>query len=110
MNVGSFDVTWDYTTPIIWSIVEPAIGLLCACVPVMGTLLPKAWMQNLRSGHDGVPNALQYLQRSTSRSTGIAMSSQVSTTALRDDDSQWRVRRTTTVAMDAGFRKLWAFT
>jgi len=113
MNVGSSDVTWDYTTPVIWSIVEPAIGLLCACVPVMGTLLPKAWMQSIRAENEGQQNAtisLQYMQRLTSRTIGASLGAQISTTALNDEYSRWRIRQTTTIAMDVGNRKLWAFT
>jgi hypothetical protein len=40
----------DYVTPIIWSTVEPSIGLLSACAPVMGVLLPTSWMHNLSTG------------------------------------------------------------
>jgi hypothetical protein len=110
-TVGTFDVTWDYTTPILWSIVEPAIGLLCACVPVSGTLVPKAWMQRIISGKEGDrndPNALQTIPGSTSRTTLTSGSEQALTTALYDENTQWRMRQSTTAA--DGTRKLWAFT
>jgi hypothetical protein len=112
-TVGTFDVPWDYTTPVIWQIVEPAIGLLCACVPVMGTLVPKAWMQSIISGKKGDqndPNALQTqtIPGSTSRTTLTSGSEQALTTALYDENTQWRVRQLTTAAN--GTRKLWAFT
>jgi hypothetical protein len=60
-TVGTIDVTWDYTTPVIWSIVEPALGLLCACVPVTGTLVPKAWMQSIIFGKERDQNDLHAL-------------------------------------------------
>jgi hypothetical protein len=59
-SLGVTDMTWDYTTPIIWSTVEPSVGLLCACVPVMGALLPKSWMERIgtgrRSGNQYTPD------------------------------------------------------
>lgn len=46
-SLGTTDMTWDYVSPIIWSTVEPSVGLLCACVPVMGILLPKSFMERV---------------------------------------------------------------
>ncbi|KAL8842366.1 MAG: hypothetical protein Q9176_002755 [Flavoplaca citrina] len=39
-NVGlEGDPTWDMVDVFIWSTVEPGIGVVCACLPVMGPLL-----------------------------------------------------------------------
>ena len=46
------DVTWDYFSPIVWSTVEPSIGIICVCLPTLGPLLPKSLMESVgpRSG------------------------------------------------------------
>ncbi|PVH95726.1 hypothetical protein DM02DRAFT_470699, partial [Periconia macrospinosa] len=35
------DITWDYALHILWTTTETSIGLLCACCPVIGTLIPE---------------------------------------------------------------------
>lgn len=39
-SVGTSDVTWDYLPPVLWSTVEICVGIICACLPVIGGLLP----------------------------------------------------------------------
>ncbi|TEY83161.1 hypothetical protein BOTCAL_0025g00200 [Botryotinia calthae] len=37
--IGSPDPTWDYATGSIWSVIEPAIGIVCACLPTIRVVL-----------------------------------------------------------------------
>ncbi|KAF7944584.1 uncharacterized protein EAE97_005217 [Botrytis byssoidea] len=45
--IGSPDPTWDYMTGNIWSVIEPAVGIMCACLPttrvVLLAVIPKSW-------------------------------------------------------------------
>lgn len=45
--IDSSDATWDYTIGNIWSVIEPAIGIVCACLPttrvVLLAILPTSW-------------------------------------------------------------------
>ncbi|OCL03126.1 hypothetical protein AOQ84DRAFT_227968 [Glonium stellatum] len=50
-SLGATDLTWDYFIAIIWSTVEPSVGLLCVCVPVLGPLLPRSFMDRVTSDH-----------------------------------------------------------
>lgn len=38
------DATWDNGAAVIWSDVEADVGVLCACIPVLGSLLPQHWL------------------------------------------------------------------
>ncbi|CAI6341726.1 unnamed protein product [Periconia digitata] len=55
-NLKDFNITWDYTGPIIWMITEVTVGLLAACCPVLEAFLPERPMQQLSvmlSGQEG---------------------------------------------------------
>ncbi|KAF2202555.1 hypothetical protein GQ43DRAFT_340432, partial [Delitschia confertaspora ATCC 74209] len=39
-QLNFIDVTWDHADALIWSTVETSVGVFCACIPVMGPLLP----------------------------------------------------------------------
>ncbi|TGO31507.1 hypothetical protein BHYA_0617g00010 [Botrytis hyacinthi] len=45
--IGSPDPTWDYMTGNIWTFVEPAVGVMCACLPTTRAVLlavtPASW-------------------------------------------------------------------
>ncbi|KAM0131337.1 hypothetical protein ACHAP3_006989 [Botrytis cinerea] len=45
--IDSSDATWDYAIGNIWSVIEPAIGIVCACLPttrvVLLAILPASW-------------------------------------------------------------------
>jgi len=40
-SLATTDITWDYVPAIIWSFTEMTIGVVCACLPTLGPLLPK---------------------------------------------------------------------
>jgi hypothetical protein len=37
------DVTWDHATMSLWCSTESDLGILSACIPTFGTLLPGKW-------------------------------------------------------------------
>ncbi|KAG9235563.1 hypothetical protein BJ875DRAFT_458794 [Amylocarpus encephaloides] len=45
--LGNRDVTWDYVPGFIWSIIEPSVGIMCACLPTIRVILlliiPESW-------------------------------------------------------------------
>lgn len=45
--IGSPDPSWDYMTGDIWSLIEPAVGIMCACLPtirvVFMAIIPASW-------------------------------------------------------------------
>ena len=112
-SLGVTDATWDYVTPIIWSTVEPSIGLLCACVPVMGALLPKSWMERVSTGQRS--GGRYYPERQSPWSSELGnvsrkkqfgrlggSSNAADTSASYDDadaDSQTGIRQTTVVSL-----------
>lgn len=53
-RLSFLDPTWDHAAALVWSTVESDVGALCACIPVMGPLLPKSWMG--RSGSSKLPD------------------------------------------------------
>ena len=46
-SLNTTDITWDYYTPTLWSVTEMGVGVLCACLPVFGVLLPKRLIGSL---------------------------------------------------------------
>lgn len=111
-SLGVTDLTWDYVSPIIWSTVEPSIGLLCACVPVMGALLPKSFMERIGSSsrsrnryyYPGKPKSSSYALGSLERSQQFnkldASNEQVSQSEVfNDGDSTTAIRQTTVLSV-----------
>ena len=41
-QLNFIDVTWDHADALIWSTLETAVGVICACIPVLGPLLPRS--------------------------------------------------------------------
>ena len=59
------DPTWDDKTALIWSTVETAVGVLCACIPVMTPLVPKCCLGRSESNklRDGNGYVVQDTER-----------------------------------------------
>jgi len=110
-SLGVTDLTWDYVSPIIWSTVEPSIGLLCACVPVMGALLPKSFMERIRSSrggqryyYPGKKKSSSYVLGSMDRSSQFnkldGSGENVGADAFNDNDSRTAIRQTTVLSVE----------
>ncbi|KAL8814159.1 MAG: hypothetical protein Q9223_006600 [Gallowayella weberi] len=39
LTVSYTDITWTVTDPLLWSMLEPCVGVTCACIPLMRPLL-----------------------------------------------------------------------
>ena len=39
LALSNYDVTWDYAPSFLWSVVEPAVGIMCTCLPTMRALM-----------------------------------------------------------------------
>ena len=54
-RLSVLDPTWNDAPALVWSTAEANVGVLCACIPVMGPLLPKRWMGRSDSSkrHEG---------------------------------------------------------
>lgn len=103
-------MTWDYFSPIIWSTVEQSVGILCACLPVLGPLLPKSWMEQVgstnrskrnryygnSSGSRGSNFKLQHLE-SGNQFSKISDSAGNKSDGYDDDDDRKAIRQTTIV-------------
>lgn len=116
VTLGTTDLTWDYVTPIIWSTVEPSIGLLCACVPVMGVLLPKSWMNNMSTRPSGYSSsskktnsfALRNRNKKSAFSKwgGTTVQGTQNDEVVDDDSSQKGIRQTTMFGVEANARSV----
>ncbi|KAL8731083.1 MAG: hypothetical protein Q9181_004429 [Wetmoreana brouardii] len=42
VTVSYTDITWTVTDPLLWSMLEPCVGITCACIPLMRPLLSRA--------------------------------------------------------------------
>ena len=49
-SLDTTDVTWNYYSAVMWSWIEMSIGTICACLPVLGPLLPK-WFLDKHDSH-----------------------------------------------------------
>ncbi|KAL8969484.1 MAG: hypothetical protein Q9183_001975 [Haloplaca sp. 2 TL-2023] len=47
-DVIPYDATWTQVDPTIWTLAEPGVAIICACLPVMSPLFRSKW-QNIRS-------------------------------------------------------------
>ncbi|KAL8679485.1 MAG: hypothetical protein Q9224_002180 [Gallowayella concinna] len=43
LTVSYSDITWTVTDPLLWSMLEPCVGVTCACIPLMRPLLSRAF-------------------------------------------------------------------
>ncbi|KAL8805830.1 MAG: hypothetical protein Q9182_001742 [Xanthomendoza sp. 2 TL-2023] len=43
LTVSYTDITWTVTDPLLWSMLEPCVGVTCACIPLMRPLLSRAF-------------------------------------------------------------------
>lgn len=47
VTVSDADITWTATDPVFWAVLEPCLGVTCACIPLMGPLLSRASTEHL---------------------------------------------------------------
>ncbi|KAL9014999.1 MAG: hypothetical protein Q9173_000376 [Seirophora scorigena] len=47
VSVSYTDITWTVTDPLLWSMLEPCVGVSCACIPLMRPLLSRAFPDRL---------------------------------------------------------------
>ncbi|KAL8725821.1 MAG: hypothetical protein Q9166_007108 [cf. Caloplaca sp. 2 TL-2023] len=50
VTVSYTDITWTVTDPLLWSMLEPCVGITCACIPLMRPLLSRASRRANRYG------------------------------------------------------------
>jgi len=42
-RLGEYDVTWNYVNAAIWSVAEPSMGVIAACIPSLRPLISLVW-------------------------------------------------------------------
>ncbi|PVI04998.1 hypothetical protein DM02DRAFT_611111 [Periconia macrospinosa] len=110
IDLGTADPTWDFFPPIVWSTVEAAVGLLCACIPTMVTLLPRSWVERIngssgqRSSGRHTPGYIRATSRSGKgsrfRSADINLDETRIDGEFNDSDSRTAIRKTTVYEVD----------
>ncbi|KAL8717842.1 MAG: hypothetical protein Q9225_004949 [Loekoesia sp. 1 TL-2023] len=69
VTVSYTDITWTVTDPLLWSMLEPCVGVSCACIPLMRPLLSRAFPER-HSKRANKYGEIKDLKRSTSNSNG----------------------------------------
>ncbi|KAF2661266.1 hypothetical protein K491DRAFT_753910 [Lophiostoma macrostomum CBS 122681] len=82
-QLSFIDVTWDHADALIWSTLETAVGVICACVPVLRPLLPRSSNPTTKGSR---PTDIRYGNGSVGPNKAYAKFGETST-APRDTDS-----------------------
>ena len=99
--VKDADVTWNTTHALIWSIVEPCIGIISACLPTMRPLLRRLFPNCFTTNELGISSSTSSMSRRAKGTAYPGGSNGVK--RHRDDNFHWLQSQSSLRVEDAVF-------
>ena len=94
--LNSVDITWDYQPGLMWSTIEPSVGIMCCCLPLIRVVVIAVIPESLRtsssrsSGGNSKMNNASWPRTATYNdihgSRGTRNTASSSNIAIQDDD------------------------